>query len=52
MCTNITKCINTYALTDECIECEDGYYYNKNAKKCQEADELLKNVKMEMIIIV
>ena len=38
-CTNIEKCTHTYSYNDECEECEDGFYYNKNDQKCVETDK-------------
>ena len=38
-CTNTEKCTHTYSYKDECEECEDGYYYNVNDKKCIETDK-------------
>ena len=47
-CTNIDKCIDvdyTSHFFDDCLECEDDYFFNKTAKECQIQNENLKNCK-------
>lgn len=44
-CTNVEKCTHTYSYLEECEECEDGYYYNKNEEKCLPTDKYNENCK-------
>ena len=43
-CSIIEHCIYSYYY-DYCYECEVGYYYNKNDKKCKNAEGIFKNCK-------
>ena len=43
-CNNVTHCIYTNSY-NECIECEDGYFYEKNNKTCKIAENKFKNCK-------
>ena len=43
-CTIIEHCIYSYYF-DYCYECEDGFYYNKNNKKCENAEGIFQNCK-------
>ena len=47
-CTNVERCIysNFY---EECIECEDTYYYDRNSNKCRVAQGDLANCKYNYI---
>ena len=45
ICSNITHCIYSYYIDNECLECEDNYYYNKLYKNCSESNESFKNCK-------
>jgi hypothetical protein len=45
LCTNIEHCIYSDTI-DRCIECEDGYYFNKKTNNCEEEEELFKNCKL------
>ena len=46
-CNSVKNCIYTNKLSeiDECEECIDGYYYNKNNQKCLTSDGIFKNCK-------
>ena len=48
-CTNIDKCIfidDTTNYYDICIECEDGFFYNKTSKLCEVGENSFKNCKI------
>ena len=44
-CTNIEHCIYTN-LYEDCLECENKYYYNKNGKNCKAAEGKFENCKI------
>ena len=43
-CTNIEHCIYSNSYND-CIECEDGFYFEKNNKTCKISENIFKNCK-------
>ena len=44
-CTNVEHCIYSRFFDSNCLECEDGYYYDYYNKKCKEENEEIKNCK-------
>ena len=50
ICSNVEHCIHqTNDYYNMCLECEDGYYYNKKYKKCFEYNSTYNNCKSSCI---
>ena len=45
ICSNITHCIYSSYISNECLECEKNYYYNKLEQNCVEYDDNFTNCK-------
>ena len=39
ICTNVEKCIYTSPFNDNCLECEDNYFYDSISKECIEVED-------------